>query len=522
LRLGGLELAPDIPEISSARQLFRKNIALPWHLLHLGGFTMQAVRYAGSECGQILVFSTEHIMERRRGAQGPLFLLVAAWLGGGRTEAAVPQVPSLPTQTAGYIQYAITNLPNYYKPPGPVADANNTPANNALTDAGATLGRVLFYDKRLSHNNGVACASCHRQQNGFSDPNQFSQGVAGLTGRHSPGLSNVGYYANGKAFWDERAASIEAQALVPIENTVEMGSTLSEVIGKLNQTTFYPTLFQAAFGTTEITSERIGKAIGQFERAMVSYNSKYDAVQRGEQSFTMQESQGHGLFNGVGRCNQCHGTDAHIANGTHNIGLDLSSDPTVQPGVDVGAGNGRFKAASLRNIAVRGRFMHDGRFQTLQEVVQFYVNGIQNNPNLDPILRTPGGQVLQLPFTPANVDQIVAFLNTLTDNTLLTSSLFSDPFVNLPGDYTGDGVVDSADYVVWRNSVGDTTSLIADGNGDLVVNDLDYDVLRQNFGRTWLSLATGSGGGSAVPEPSSALLVAVLLGWTMTRRRRIS
>src|SRR6188472_1188929 len=167
---------------------------------------------------RFLVFSTEHNMKQGQGAQGILFLMVAACLGGGLAKAAVPQVPSLPTQPAGYVQYAVTNLPNYYKPPGPVAAANNTPATNALTDAGATLGRVLFYDKRLSHNNGVACSSCHRQQNGFSDPNQFSQGVAGLTGRHSMGLTNATYYTGGKAFWDERAASLEDQALQPIQN----------------------------------------------------------------------------------------------------------------------------------------------------------------------------------------------------------------------------------------------------------------------------------------------------------------
>ena len=455
-------------------------------------------------------------MSGHRWGQGCLLLAAALVATPQFSQAAQPQVPSLPSQPAGYVQYAITDLPNYYKT-GPLAAANNTPANNQITDAGATLGRVLFYDKRLSHSNGVACASCHRQQNGFSDPNQFSQGVAGLTGRHSPGLTNVGYYANGKAFWDERAESIEAQALIPIENEVEMGSTLSEVISKLNQTTFYPALFQAAFQSPDITPERIGKAIAQFERSMVSYNSKYDQEKQGLATFTADETLGRNLFNGVGKCNQCHGTDAHISNGVHNIGLDATN-------TDIGAGNGTFKAPSLRNVAVRGKFMHDGRFSTLEEVIQFYSAGIQNNPNLDPALRTPQGQVLRLNLSPLNVSQIAAFLNTLTDSTLLNSSLFSDPFVTLPGDYSGDGIVNQADYDLWRSNFGDTTSLLADGNGDNVVDAGDYVVWRNNLGRTWLDLATGAGSSlipSSVPEPAGAAfaVIAALCGLTGRRPR---
>ena len=130
----------------------------------------------------------------------------------------------------------------------------------------------------MSHDNGVSCSSCHKQSKGFSDENRFSAGINGqLTTRHSPGLTNVTFYAGGKMFWDERAASIEAQALVPIQSATEMGSTLSEVIGKLSATTFYPTLFTAAFGDSAITSDRISKAIAQFERSMVSYNSEFDA-----------------------------------------------------------------------------------------------------------------------------------------------------------------------------------------------------------------------------------------------------
>lgn len=450
-------------------------------------------------------------MEQRHWAQGIVLVLVGALVAVKTGRAAAPQVPSLPSQTAGYVKYAITDLPAQYKAP-PVANTNNTPASNPITDAGATLGRVLFYDTRLSHGNGVSCASCHRQANGFSDPNQFSTGVNGQTTRHSPGLANAAYYAGGKAFWDERAASLEDQALVPIQNAVEMGSTLTEVVNKLNATAYYPTLFQAAFGTTDITPERIGKAIAQFERSMVSYNSKYDKFLQQQATLTPAESTGRTLFNGIANCSKCHTTDAHVSDTVHNIGLDL---PTT-PGADLGAGDGKFKAPSLRNVEVRGRFMHDGRFQTLEEVVQFYSTGVLSSVNLDPLLRN------RLPLGPTEVAQLVAYMKTFTDNTFLTSSLFSNPFVTLPGDYTGDGVVNDADYQLWRSNFGDTTSLVADGNGDGIVDNADYVLWRNNFGRTWQDLAIGSGGGAgSVPEPTTlGLLATVLASGCRWRRRR--
>lgn len=451
----------------------------------------------------------------RRRASALTFLIAAMCVRASAAFAGPPQVPSLPSQTAGYVQYAIQNLPAHFQDGAAALD--NTPADNLLTDAGATLGRVLFYDKRLSHDNGVACASCHKQANGFSDANQFSAGINGqLTGRHSPGLANVTFYVNGRMFWDERAASLEEQALIPIQSPAEMGSTLAEVVTKLSQTTFYPQLFQAAFGTAEVTPERIAKAIGQFERSMVSYQSKFDTAFAPGSSepnfgavFTPDELAGEAIFDGPGRCEGCHTTNAHVGQQATNIGLDA----TV---IDPGAGTGQFKTTSLRNAAVRGHYMHDGRFSSLQEVVEFYNSGVQDNPSLDEGLRNP----LQLGLTPLQVQQLVAYLNTLTDQTFLTSALFSDPFATLAGDYTGDGVVDQKDYVLWRNSVGDTTSLVADGNGDHVVNNLDYDVWRQNYGRTWLSLATGAGGGSSVPEPASAALLSIALLAIGCRRRR--
>lgn len=447
-------------------------------------------------------------------------------LGKNSGFAAPPRVPSLPAELAEYVKYAVTDLPNHYKT-GPIAATNNTPVDNPITDSGATLGRVLFYDKRMSHGDGVSCASCHRQENGFSDPNQFSTGFDGQqTGRHSMGITNAVYYANGKAFWDERAASLEEQALGPIQSPVEMGMTLPALVEKLSQTDYYPVLFQAAFGTPDITPERIGKAIAQFERSMVSYKSKFDAAvaagQNGQPNLGMltgMEIYGNALFHGSGRCSQCHTTNAQVGTTTHNIGLDLTDD------ADVGAGDGKFKTTSLRNVAVRGRFMHDGRFASLEEVIQFYNSGVESNPNLDPILKDPQGNPLRLNFGPTEVAAMVAFLNTLTDNEFLTDVKFSDPFVVLPGDYNGDGTVNNDDYTTWKSNFGDTTLLIADGNGDGRVDAADYSIWRDNVGASWLDLTFASGGGSlaaAVPEPSggAALLIALSAGWTAYRRRR--
>ncbi|MGD9634947.1 MAG: cytochrome c peroxidase [Pirellulales bacterium] len=443
-------------------------------------------------------------------------LVVATLALSATTFAAPPQVPRLPSQPAAYVKYAIQDLPEHFKN-GEVAALDNTPADNLLTDAGATLGRVLFYDTRLSHNSSTACASCHHQANGFSDANRFSAGIGGqLTGRHSMALANGNYYVSGAAFWDERAGSLEEQALIPIESPSEMGSTLGEVVSKLSQTTFYPALFQAAFGSPEVTPERIGKAIAQFERSMVSYQSKYDsAFAPGSDEpdfasvFSADELAGETIFHGVGRCGGCHTTHAQVGQQATNIGLDATI-------VDEGAGQGRFKTPSLRNVAVRGHFMHDGRFATLREVVEFYNSQVQDTPNLDESLRNP----TQLGLDAQQVQQLVAFLGTLTDDYFLTSDLFSNPFVTLPGDYDGNGTVDVADYNVWKSNFGDTTSLVADGNGDHIVNAADYAIWRDNVGLTWQSFAGAGALAGSVPEPDAIVLGALAAAVIAGRRNR--
>lgn len=439
-------------------------------------------------------------------------------LSHSATLLAAPGVPALPSTSANYVGYAVTNLPNYFKT-GQLAAFNNTPVDNPITNAGATLGRVLFYDQRISHDNGTACASCHQQEFSFDDPNQKSEGFeGGLTGRHSTPLANAAYYDNGRAFWDERAASLEEQALMPIQDPVEMGTNLDQLRGELAATDFYPQLFQDAFGSSEITNDKISKALAQFVRSMASYQSKFDvalaAGPPGSPGFnaalTPQEARGHQVFTTTGLCSQCHVSQAQIGTQPHNIGLDADNS------ADAGAGDGRFKTMSLRNVAVRERFMHDGRFTTLEEVIEFYNSGVQANPDLDFRLKDGNGDPRRLNLSEDDKAALVAFMETLTDTAFLTSDLFSNPFVALPGDYDGDGLVNDDDYAVWAAEYGSSASLLADGNGDGAVDAADYTVWRDNYGASWedfiYSIST------AVPEPTAGALL--LLSLLLTPRRR--
>jgi cytochrome c peroxidase len=347
--------------------------------------------------------------------------------------------PVLPATLAGYSDQRVP-MPRHVltAPAGAVSAASldNTPAGNLTTDAGATLGRVLFYDRRLSANDRVACSSCHQQRFAFSDTARLSRGfMGGHTTRHSMGLANARFYANGRFFWDERASTLEAQVLQPIQDPTEMGLSLDALTTKLSLTPYYPALFEAAFGSRDITAERTARALAQFVRSLVSWNSPFDAAfgNNGTPDFTRLPPDvqlGQALFTGRAGCARCHSTVLQIGDQARNTGLDAVI-------TDVGAGRGTFKTPSLRNVAERAPYMHDGRFPTLEAVVDFYDRGVQPNPQLDARLRVPPPQgqppnpnapVQRLNLTAQERAGLLAFLRALTDSTLLTDPRFASPF----------------------------------------------------------------------------------------------
>jgi cytochrome c peroxidase len=364
---------------------------------------------------------------------------------------AAPAAPAAPTTPATVsavlnidfaapLNYATPSLPVYYD--GTVVALDNTPANNAIADRIATLGRVLFYDKKLSFNDTIACASCHKQATGFDDNVRFSAGFAGgtFTTAHAMRLGNVRYYRPGSMFWDKRAASVELQASQPIQNAIEMGFTAANggipaLLTKLRATTYYADLFTFAFGDSAISEARVQFALAQFERAMISSNSRWDSAYAGVFSatapnrnlnvdlpgLTAEENRGRQLFmtgpgaGGAG-CSACHVPPT--------FALNANSDSN---GLDAGE-TILFKSPSLKNVALSVAFMHDGRFSTLDQVVEHYNSGVQAGPALDNRLKGPGGAPQRLNLSAVDKAALVAFMRTLTDTTLTTDARFSSPF----------------------------------------------------------------------------------------------
>jgi cytochrome c peroxidase len=346
--------------------------------------------------------------------------------------AAGLRTPSLPALPYSYTDAAVP-LPAHFftATEGPtVITTDNTPKFNPTTDAGATLGRVLFYDRRLSGNDGISCGSCHVQSFGFGDPRQRSVGFAGgLTARHSPALVNARFYQRGRFFWDERAFTLEAQVVNPIKDTTEMGMPLGVLVQKLSVTPYYGPLFNQAFGSPNVTADRIAMALAQYVRSLVSTDSRYDrAIAAGSPTnlvgLTAEERLGEQLFRSK-KCSTCHVTTAQVSDLPHNIGLDLDNN---DPGAVGFAAAGRFKSPSLRNVAVRGRYMHDGRFTTLAQVIEFYDSEVKANPGLSTHLRAADGSPLRLGMSAAEKAALEAFLRTLTDSTFLRAPKFSNPF----------------------------------------------------------------------------------------------
>ncbi len=334
---------------------------------------------------------------------------------------------------------------NYAKPDVPDHFRGVVVASKfGVTDEGATLGRVLFYDKKLSKNNSTACASCHLQSNAFADIAKGSLGFdGGVTPRNSLSIANVAMQKG--FFWDLREDNLKSMVLKPIKNHLEMGvEDFDKLEVKLAGTDYYADLFKAAYGDSEVTTERIADAMTQFLRSMLSTNARVDNGQAQPQ-LSAQEKEGMDLFFGQALCSSCHGgrnfNEAFLGlrdtvpspynDGRPHANIGLDKDYT-----DPGMGNsdasmtGVFKVPSLRNVALTGPYMHDGRFQTLMDVVNHYNSNIQKHDNLDQRLRDWEGNPWRLNLTESQKQSLVAFLNTMTDNSLVTDEKFSNPFVN--------------------------------------------------------------------------------------------
>jgi cytochrome c peroxidase len=331
-----------------------------------------------------------------------------------------------------------------------------TPHQYSTGDHLPTLGRVLFYDKQLSLNNSVACATCHKQAFAFADNVAFSRGFGSkVTKRNSMPIQNlatVGFEGDAipidgppivggiSLFWDGRQHDVQQMVLEPIANHIEMGvSDFDKLADKLEKTPYYNDLFNKAFGTTEVTSDRIASGLAAF---ITSINSNHTTLDKsalnqaggGPGELTALQQRGQSLFVNTYNCNACHQVQSptgYIMAGTFaNIGLDeVYSDP----GVAARAGGtpadaGKFKIPSLRNLSFTAPYMHDGRFNTLDQVLEHYSSGIQNNENLDVRLRDAQGVARKFNIPAGDREAIIAFLQTLNDVTVLTDPRFSNPF----------------------------------------------------------------------------------------------
>lgn len=315
------------------------------------------------------------------------------------------------------------------------------PAGNPVTVEGVALGRRLFYETRLSSNNRVSCATCHRQELAFADDQALSIGVTGNpTKRNSMSLANLAWVRN--FFWDGRSEGLEAQAAVPLSHPDEMGQAPEAGARKLQATKDYPLLFKKAFGSATITAENIVKAISQFERTLISCNSKYDQYLQEKYKPTASELNGITLFftnpnpekniRGAA-CSHCHGGPKTFSELYHNNGLDsLPQDSGRATITQQSIDKGRFRVATLRNIALTAPYMHDGRFKTLDEVVDHYSDHIKYGATLSIFLQNNSNTVngTQLNLTAQEKKDLIAFLNMLTDESFITDKRFSNPFFN--------------------------------------------------------------------------------------------
>ncbi|MEN8885821.1 MAG: cytochrome-c peroxidase [Winogradskyella sp.] len=349
---------------------------------------------------------------------------------------------------------ALDNYSDQSIPPYIIRD--NTPSDNFITDKAATLGRILFYDTNLSTDNTVSCASCHKQNFAFGDNLSVSVGVDGTTGRHSMRLINSRFSDESKFFWDERASSLEVQTTMPVKDHIEMGFSgdngdlaFTDLIARLENTDYYPQLFNLVYGDVVINETKIQNALDQFVRSIQSFDSKYDEgrllVNNDNQpfpNFTQQENLGKQLFlqppvfdnqgsriNGGIGCAGCHQAPEFsidpnsLNNGVIGTASQTGTDLTVT------------RSPSLRDVVKadgtsNGQFMHIGISNNLATVMNHYDEiNLAGNTNLDPRLQ-PNGVGQQLNLTDNERNAVIAFIRTLAGNDVYTNTKWSNPFIN--------------------------------------------------------------------------------------------
>ncbi|WP_420551765.1 cytochrome-c peroxidase [Tenacibaculum aiptasiae] len=305
------------------------------------------------------------------------------------------------------------------------------PSNNPLTKEGIALGKKLFFDKILSKDNTQSCATCHDPKRAFTDETRFSDGVNGNFGsRNSMPIFNLAWNFDERFAWDGKELSLERQALEPVRNPIEMHSKWTDVAQRIQNHAEYPTLFKQAFGNVKIDSTLITKALAQFERTLISGDSKFDQFLLGKVQLTPEEKNGFDVFMDEtrGDCFHCHGSNNNplwTDNKFHNNGLDATF-------TDLGLGkvtgdpndNGKFRTPSIRNLKFTAPYMHDGRFATIEEVIEHYSTGLKASPTIDPLMK----KVNQGGVNISNKDKadLKAFLLTLTDNNFVNNPDFQE------------------------------------------------------------------------------------------------
>lgn len=347
-----------------------------------------------------------------------------------KDEKIVVDVPSTPTGTPYNLE-----IPDGF--PAPFI-----PIDNPLTEEAILLGRYIFHDKRLSADNTMSCASCHLQFAAFTDGLPKSIGIRGLeTKRHAMPIFNLAWQEN--FFWDGRALSLEEQALMPIQDPFELDNSLDTVIARFQNDTLYPQLFTDAFGDSKVTKERIGKAISQFERIIVSANSEFDSVVRikTKSEFNdLRARRGFDMFKSEnGDCFHCHGhletafqlgafgQDLQFINNGLQSVADQSKDVGREGVTHDVNDRSKFKVPSVRNVAFSPPFMHDGSIPDLDSLINFYATGVHNTPTTDPNISKPNG-LGQKNWTDGEKSDLIQFIKSLTDFKYLQDPAYADPF----------------------------------------------------------------------------------------------